>query len=123
MEDLVARLDINALTRWITAAAIQHPDHLADEVGQRTGVTRRTANKALQRLVDMNWLVREGTRRRPVYKPGLLRQVTQRYALEGLSEDLPWARDFAPYFALAPHVRRMTQHSFCELLNNAIYHS
>src|SRR6185369_9683732 len=60
----MARLDINSLTLWITAAAIQHPTDLATHVAQRTGVTRRTANKALQRLVDLNWLVREGTRQR-----------------------------------------------------------
>lgn len=120
----MARLDINALTLWITAAAIRHPDTLAAHVAERTGVTRRTAAKALQRLVDMQWLVREGTRARPRWRPGLLRQVVQRYALAGLEEDIPWARDFAPFFSDLPHgVQRMAQHAFCELLNNAIDHS
>jgi len=119
----MARLDINSLTLWITAAAIQHPTDLATHVAQRTGVTRRTANKALQRLVDLNWLVREGTRQRPRFRPGLLRQVAQRYPLAGLEEDIPWSRDFAPFFTLPPEVQRMTQHAFCELLNNAIDHS
>ena len=119
----MARLDLNTLTLWITAAATHHPNDLTERVGQRMGVTRRTANKALQRLVEMNWLVREGTPRRPAFRPGLLRQVAQRYPLAGLSEDVPWLRDFAPYFTLPPEVQRMTQHAFCELLNNAIDHS
>lgn len=120
---VMARLDINTLTLWITAAAVQHPDDLADHVAQRVGVTRRSANKALARLVELQWLTREGTARRPRHGPGLLRQVAQRYALAGLEEDIPWSRDFAPYFSLPGEVRRMTQHAFCELLNNAVDHS
>ncbi|HEX6707532.1 MAG TPA: DUF4325 domain-containing protein [Albitalea sp.] len=119
----MARLDINTLTLWITATAIRHPHDLADAVAQRGGVTRRTANKALQRLVDLQWLAREGTARRPVFRPGLLRQVAQRYRLDGLEEDIPWTRDFAPCLSLPPQVQRMAQHAFCELLNNAIDHS
>ncbi|WP_372525522.1 ATP-binding protein [Piscinibacter sp.] len=119
----MARLDINSLTLWITAAAAQHPHDLADHVAQRTGVTRRTANKALQRLVDLQWLQRDGTARQPRHRAGLLRQVVHSYPLAGLEEDIPWQRDFAPHFSLPAPVRRMTQHAFCELLNNAIDHS
>ena len=119
----MARLDINNITLWITPAAIEHPNDLADHVSTRLGVTRRTANKALQRLVELNWLVREGTKNRPKFRPGLLRQVAQRYSLAGLEEDIPWSRDFAAYFQLPPEVNRITQHAFCELLNNAIDHS
>jgi anti-sigma regulatory factor (Ser/Thr protein kinase) len=119
----MARLDINTLTLWITAAALRHPHDLADHVAARVGVTRRTANKALARLVELQWLTQNGTPRRPHHLPGLLRQVAQRYPLAGLEEDLPWTRDFAPCFALPAPVHRMTQHAFCELLNNAIDHS
>lgn len=119
----MARLDINTLTLWITAAAIEHPNDLADHVAQRMSVTRRTANKALQRLVELQWLAREGTKNRPKFRPGLLRQVAQRYTLAGLEEDIPWSRDFAPFFNLPREVARMAQHAFCELLNNAIDHS
>jgi len=119
----MARIDINTLTLWITPAAIEHPNDLADHVAQRLGVTRRTANKALQRLVELQWLAREGSKNRPRFKPGLLRQVAQRYTLAGLEEDIPWSRDFAPFFNLPREVNRMTQHAFCELLNNAVDHS
>ncbi|MDB5999570.1 MAG: hypothetical protein JWP52_1269, partial [Rhizobacter sp.] len=85
--------------------------------------SRGTANKALARLTQLGWLLREGSSRRPRFRPGLLRQVVQRYPLAGLQEDRPWARDFAPCFELPHEVRRMTQHIFGELLNNAIDHS
>jgi hypothetical protein len=105
----MARLDTNMLMLWITAAATDHMTDLATHVAQRAGVTRRTANKAWQRLVEMNWLVREGTRSRPRFRPGLLRQVARGYALAGLEEDVPWSRDFAPFFVLPAAVQRMTQ--------------
>jgi anti-sigma regulatory factor (Ser/Thr protein kinase) len=117
------RLSIPQFTTWITAAAQQRPDDLATLVVERTGCSRSSALKALKRLVDTQWLQRTGTMRRPVYAPGLLRQVVKRYPLAGLSEDLPWSRDFAPYFALPAPVGRMLQHAFQELLNNAIDHS
>lgn len=119
----MARLDLNALTLWITAAAMHHPDSLPDHVAQRLHITRRTAQRALSRLVALQWLERTGTARRPIYRPGLLRQAVQRYELQGLQEDVPWTRDFAPFFAVPPHVQRMAQHAFCELVNNAVDHS
>ena len=94
-----------------------------DEVARVAGVSRATANKTLKRLVETQWLVREGTIRNATYKPGLLRQVVQRYSLAGLSEDVPWSRDFAPYFNLPDNCRRIAQHAFGELVNNAIDHS
>jgi anti-sigma regulatory factor (Ser/Thr protein kinase) len=119
----MARLDLNALTLHITASALQHPDDLATHIAQVTGLSRGTVRKALQRLVKLGWLRREGSTRQPRFQPGVLRQVVKRYALAGLQEDLPWARDFAPCMDLPPEVRRITQHIFGELLNNAIDHS
>jgi len=119
----MARIDIPAVTQWITAAAVQHGTTLPAFVMQRLQVSRRTAGKLLARLVAMQWLVQAGTPRKPNYRAGTLRQVVQRYPLQGLQEDLPWLRDFAPYFELPPNVARMAQHAFSEILNNAIDHS
>jgi anti-sigma regulatory factor (Ser/Thr protein kinase) len=104
-------------------AATQHPNPLDLQLATRFGVSRRAAQRALQRLVQLQWLVREDRARRAWYRPGALRQVVRRYELGGLAEDVPWTRDFAPYFALPHEVNRMLQHAFCELLNNAIDHS
>jgi anti-sigma regulatory factor (Ser/Thr protein kinase) len=114
---------MSQVTPWITAAALQEPQTLATLLMARLDVGRRTANRLLRQLVDGQWLLREGSKRRPVYRPGPLRQVVQRYDVHGLQEDTPWRRDFAPCFDLAPNVRRMAAHAFTELLNNAIDHS
>lgn len=119
----MARLDLTALTLHITASALQHPRDLVTHIAHSTHTSPSTARKALQRLVALGWLRREGPPRQPHYHPGLMRQVVKRYALAGLQEDLPWSRDFAPCLALPAEVQRITQHIFGELLNNAIDHS
>ncbi|MDC8784600.1 ATP-binding protein [Roseateles koreensis] len=117
------RLSLDHLTLWITAAAREHSLDLASHIEERTGASRRAALAALRKLVDANWLSRSGSDRRPVYGPGQLRQVARSYTLYGLQEDIPWQRDFAPHFALPPHVLRMVRHGFTELVNNAADHS
>jgi len=117
------RIDLTSVTAWITVAAQQHGNALATRVAERLGVTRRSSQLLLGKLVAAQWLCRGGTLRRPVYRPGALKQVVQRYALAGLQEDLPWARDFAPFFDLPVNVIRLAQHAFTELLNNAVDHS
>lgn len=115
--------DLAAVTQWITAAALEDGDALVDRVAARLSLSRRSAQALLRKLEATQWLVREGTRRRPRFRPGPLRQVVQRYALEGLQEDLPWSRDFAPNFTLPREIARLAQHAFTELLNNAVDHS
>lgn len=117
------RTDLNAATQWITAAAVQDGDRLPAVVMERLNISRRSAGALLNKLVAGQWLVREGTSRKPRYRPGAMKQVVQRYALAGLQEDLPWRRDFAPFFDLRPNVLQLARHAFSELVNNAIDHS
>lgn len=119
----MARIDLNEITRWITAAVLAHPDDLPAHLVQRLAITRRSATALIRRLEAAQWLAHEGPRRRPRWHPGLLRQAVHRYALADLDEALPWARDFAPLFTLSSTVARNAQHAFTELLNNAIDHS
>jgi anti-sigma regulatory factor (Ser/Thr protein kinase) len=119
----MARIDPASATRWITAAAVQHGDALPAHLMQRLQISRRQATLLLRRLEALQWLQACGTPRAPRYVPGALRQVVKRYALQGLQEDTPWRRDFAPCFALPQAVLAMAQHAFTELLNNAIDHS
>jgi anti-sigma regulatory factor (Ser/Thr protein kinase) len=117
------RIDLNAVTQWITVAAQRDGARLPAVLMERLAITRRAASALLARLVAAQWLLREGTPRRPDWRPGVLKQVVHRYALDGLQEDQPWRRDFAPFFDLRPNVARLAQHAFSELLNNAIDHS
>lgn len=119
----MSRTALTAITPWITATTLAHPHDLAAQLMQRLSVSRRSAAKAIARLIEAQWLVQQGTPRRPHHVPGLLRQVVQRYPLAGLDEALPWSRDFAPNFTLPANVARLAQHAFGELLNNAIDHS
>lgn len=119
----MTRIPPASLTPWITEAALRHGDTLPAQLMQRLSISRRRASDLLRQLTAMQWLQRDGSPRKPVYRPGALRQVVKRYPLAGLQEDLPWRVDFSPCFALPPAVQRMAQHAFTELLNNAIDHS
>lgn len=119
----MARIELAPITRWITTAAVEHGDDLAEHLAQRLGVSRRRAQAVLRQLVATQWLQAEGEGRRRRHHPGALRQVVKPYALAGLMEDAPWRQDFAPYFVLPAAVREMARHAFTELVNNAIDHS
>jgi anti-sigma regulatory factor (Ser/Thr protein kinase) len=117
------RNQLASLTPWITAAALQHPNDLPQHLMQRLACSRRKATALLRQLQAAQWLTAGGTPRKPTFQPGALRQVVRQYPLLGLQEDLPWRCDFAPCFDLPTGVRRMAQHAFTELLNNAVEHS
>ena len=119
----MARIKIATVTQWITPAAVQHGTTLPQHLMQRLQIGRRQAGSLLRQLQALQWLHREGSTRRPHYRPGPLRQVVKVYALPGLQEDLPWRRDFAPCLDLPGEVARMAEHTLTELLNNAIDHS
>lgn len=114
---------LNDVTTWITEAVRQHPADLPAHLAERLGVGRRSALALVRKLVEAQWLVREGTPRQTRHAPGALRQVIRHYPVDGLQEDAAWRRDFAPQFDLPAHVARMAQHVFTELLNNAADHS
>ncbi|MFZ2987313.1 STAS-like domain-containing protein [Ideonella sp.] len=119
----MTRISLAAATQWITALAQDPSPGLAKRVALRAGCSVSAARQLIRQLTDCGWLQRSGPICRPLYQPGLMRQIVQRYPLVGLDEDRPWAKDFAPYFNLTPTVREMMQHAFTELLNNAIDHS
>ncbi len=119
----MARITLSDITPWITEAVLAHPQDLPHYIAERLQISRTSARNQLQKLVEAQWLQRDGVSRKAIYRPGPLRQVVRRYTLAGLQEDLPWAQDFAGRFELKSNVSRMAQHVFTELLNNAIDHS
>ncbi len=123
VQPTVQPIDLTPLTRWITEAAVQHPQDLPQYLASCLDISARRAASVLQQLTDLQWLTTQdlGDQRR--FVPGALRQVVKRYELKGLQEDRPWRRDFCPCFELPREMARMAQHAYTELLNNAIDHS
>jgi len=119
----MARTDLASATTWITSLVQRHPSGLTQAVATRAGCSLAKARRLVHQLTELGWLKRSGPINRPQFEAGPMRQIVQRYPLQGLDEDRPWARDFAPHFSLPAHVREMMQHAFTELLNNAIDHS
>lgn len=114
---------LKELKTVITAKAVSNPTHLCADLALQFGVSRSTMGKWLRALIEEGWLLRQGSKSHPVYKPNVLRSVSRSYPLAGLDEQTPWERDFAPCFELPANVARLAHHAFTELLNNAVDHS
>ncbi|MEN9892022.1 MAG: hypothetical protein RLY78_2317 [Pseudomonadota bacterium] len=114
---------LNEATTWITEAALADPCLLRAHLARRLQLGLRAAAAVLAQLEQAQWLCNDGTARRPLYRPGAMRQVVRQYPLAGLQEDLPWLRDFLPCFAFGDALAAAVQHVFSELLNNAVDHS
>ncbi|MCE2660532.1 MAG: ATP-binding protein [Rubrivivax sp.] len=123
METCLPRIDFNAVTGWITRAAIVHGDNLPAELARRLDIGPGQLSALLEQLTQQGWLVAHSQGQQTVYRPGALRQVALTYALAGLEEDLPWRRDFAPSFELSRTQAQTLGQAVSELLNNAIDHS
>jgi hypothetical protein len=124
IEAVMAYITLADLTQFITPLAAARGDTLAAAVAEHTGISTRRARAMLRELTALGWLACKGRPQRPRYRPGALRQGLHRYAIDGLAEDRAWARALAPLFDTLPaEARRMAQHAFTELLNNAIDHS
>lgn len=119
----MTRLRASDATAWITKAVLAHPHDLSTHVQQRLGCDAESAAVLLDELQTAQWIQRAGEGPDAPYEPGLLRQVTHQYNLEGLQEDIPWQRDFLPMLRMRLAVLRIVQHVFSELVNNAIDHS
>eukprot|EP01038_Epipyxis_sp_PR26KG_P002250 gene2250-3198_t len=65
----MARIDLTALTSWVTPAAIQHPRDLPEHLAEIAGVRRRTALRHLDQLIELQWLVRHGSGSQVRYEP------------------------------------------------------
>jgi hypothetical protein len=88
----MARIALSDLTPWITEAVLAHPQDLPACVSQRLNISRTSARTQLNKLVEAQWLARDGVSRKAVYKPGALRQVVRRYPLQGCRKTCPGRR-------------------------------
>jgi anti-sigma regulatory factor (Ser/Thr protein kinase) len=119
----MVRNDLNAVSRWITRGAFEHPHDLLEAMMARFQLTPIQGQHMIERLIDAQWLTSIEENDMLHYQPGLLRQMVETYELKDLFEDAAWAEDFGPYFAIPANVQRIINHAFCELVNNAIDHS
>lgn len=111
------------IVRTVTRDVVEHPRDLTRYYATRFGISRPAANSYIKQLETQGWIARSGPSTHPVFSPGYKRRVTRLYTLEGLEEHIVWEQDFKPYFNLSDNVRKIANHGFTEMLNNAIDHS
>jgi anti-sigma regulatory factor (Ser/Thr protein kinase) len=120
---MASKLNQLAVRRWAIQAVLDgNGQHMSRAFGQRFGVSRMTATRALQALVADGWLVSSGGTR-PIYQLGPNRQVIKTYPLPGVDEHMVWVQDFSPTFTLPKNMAAIAHHGLTEMVNNANDHS
>jgi anti-sigma regulatory factor (Ser/Thr protein kinase) len=114
---------LNQLIASVTEDVVAHPNDLTRHYMGNLNISRVGANNYIKQLEEKGWIARSGPSTRPVFSPGYQRNVSKFYDIENLEEDMAWAKDFRPYFSLAPNILNIVNHGFTEMLNNAIDHS
>lgn len=114
---------LNQLIASVTEDVVAHPADLTRHYMGKLNISRVGANNYIKQLEEQGWIARSGPSTKPLFSPGYQRHVSKLYEIENLEEDLVWAKDFRPYFSLAPNVFNIVNHGFTEMLNNAIDHS
>ena len=120
---MASKLNQLAVRQWAVQAVLDgNGQHMSRAFGQRFGVSRMTATRALQSLVADGWLASSGGTR-PTYQLGQNRQVIRTYPLPGVDEHIVWVQDFAPIFTLPKNIASIAHHGLTEMVNNANDHS
>jgi anti-sigma regulatory factor (Ser/Thr protein kinase) len=98
--------------------------HLVDEACEVFSVSRPTVLRHLANLAERGFLEASGSGRSRRWRLGPIRTQAATYALDAISEDRVYAKDFA-FIAdgLPRNIQDIWQYGFTEILNNAIDHS
>jgi anti-sigma regulatory factor (Ser/Thr protein kinase) len=112
------------IRNFITGNVDKHPKDIAKLVIEKFGVSRVTAVKHLQDLMQEGTLEAEGKTKDRSYKLKALVNETFAIKTAGLQEDVVWRERVKPLLKdVKDNVLLICAHGFTEILNNAIDHS
>lgn len=111
--------------KFILDKVEKHPTDIAKVAAEQFGTTRQAVGKHLTHLVQEGALVESGKTRAKSYALCPMQNWSKRFHRnEALAEDIVWRDDIAPVLGPLPeNVRRIWEHGFTEIFNNAIDHS
>lgn len=115
----------NEIFRWTADQVMKgHTTALIAAVQKRFKISRPTASKLVQEMIEQQLLTKSGPHNRPVYDLGQQRRILRSYRIEETADEQTiWARDFAPFLSLTDNVKNIAHHAFTEMMNNAHDHS
>ncbi|GHV87895.1 histidine kinase [Spirochaetia bacterium] len=115
---------VDALNNFIIENVPAHPNDILSLTMEHFGLSKPTALKYLNGLIDAGALTKERKGRYPQYR---LADTVFEYAYtvnDALDEDLIWRKDISPCLKDAPqNVRQICQYGFTGMVNNVIDHS
>ena len=111
--------------KFILEQVARHPTDIAKVAAEQFGTTRQAIGKHLTRLVGEGALIHSGKTRAKSYSLCEVQKWEKVYRHDTmLAEDIVWREDIAPVLGSLPeNVRRIWEHGFTEIFNNAIDHS
>jgi len=113
------------IRRFIVSHVNKHPSDIAKLTAAHFSISRQAVNRHLQRLVEEEALVAEGSTRNRVYRLRPLIQWFKHYTLgDNLAEDVVWRIDVEGSLGPLPdNAMDIWHYGFTEMFNNAIDHS
>ncbi len=97
---------------------------LARKVAERFSVTRQTANRHLQRLIDKGIISAKGKTKAREYDLVTLQSFSEVLTIhDGFEEHTVWRKAEKYLSGVAENVRDICQHGLTEILNNVVSHS
>jgi len=114
----------NAIKSFVIEHVSTHQNDIVTVTMSHFGISKPTATKYVNQLVQENKIEKKGNGRYPQYSL-VATENTFQYSLEDkLEEDIIWRKDVAPLLSNLPdNVRRASQYCFTEMVNNVIDHS
>lgn len=119
----ISKLPVDAVAQWTTVHVGTHSKDFTHALAKNFNVTRAAAATAVKALELDGYIVRSGSKTRPVFSPGSSKWIKKSYRLPGLDESALWERDFSPWIQASDNVKNILHHGFTEIVNNANDHS
>ena len=115
---------VDAIKRYIINNVAQYPDNLTSIVVNHFGITKPTAIRYINELIDEEVIIKKGKGRSPDYQ---LKSKVKHFEYKNddqIAEDVLWREDIYPILDPLPqNIRDVCQYGFTEMVNNVIDHS
>lgn len=115
---------VSAIKSYIIENVTEHPNNLLSAIVEYFHISKPTASKYINELIEEGVLRKENSGRYPQYH--LVETVVEKiYTTDNiLEEDVIWRNEFLPYLVdVQNNIKQACQYGFTEIFNNAIDHS
>jgi len=115
---------VDTIKTFIIKKVAEHPDDIIFTTMKHFEISKPTASKFLNELIESGIIKKEKNGRYPHYQLVTTAYESSYAITADLEEDTIWRKDFLPHLGgVAQNVKDACQYGFTEILNNALDHS